>query len=278
MRIGVLCKKAEYAHSTPVMESMFSLLRRRGVDVETIIPEEHLIDVAAVQPHCDIYILRPGIELALSLAGVLHDKGAHTLNNYPACAIVQDKVRVTHRLIEAGIPTARSFVTGNLKHAMDLLQKPIIVKPHRGSYGEGIRILQQGDATDEFAQGGHFVQEYLPNNGVDIKVYVIGDEVMAIRRPFPAHSFEEKIGTPFKLEPYIEHLALAVGKIFDLKIYGLDIIESNNRLYVIDVNFFPGFVGVCDAAEKLSEYVHTYAFAAECRAEPALASASKLRR
>lgn len=255
MRVGFLCKRAEYAHSTPVMEDVFSRLRRYGIDIECIIPEEHLIDLASVHPICDLYVIRPGVELALSLAGALHDEGAPTLNKFPSCVVVQDKVRVTRALLRAGIPTARSFVTGTLRGALAHTRAPIIVKPHRGSYGEGVRVVQDAEEHDDCVRGGCFVQEYLPNTGYDLKVYVIGEEVMAIRRPFPANTYEDKIGQPVVIDSYVEQLALQIGRLFDLQVYGIDIIETPRGLCVIDVNFFPGFVGVPNAAEKLAVYI-----------------------
>jgi len=256
MKIGFLMKRAEYAHSTPVMEDVFKHLRKKGVKVQTIVPEEQLIDLGAIRPTLDLYVLRPGIELGLSLAGILHDQGANLLNTFPASTLVQDKVRVTHRLLEDSIPTARSFVAGDLKQAFDALRNSLIVKPHRGSYGEGIRVFHEHDELPKAGErGGHFVQEYHRNSGEDLKVYVIGDQVFAVRRKFPAHSYEDKLGVPVEVDDYLRTIALRIGQLFGLQVYGIDCIDTDRGLLVIDVNFFPGFVGVPNAAKYLSAYI-----------------------
>lgn len=260
MRVGFIMKKQEYAHSTPIMEDLMSRLRRRGVKVNTLVPEEHLIDLNALRVENDLYILRPGVELSLSLAGMLHDLGARILNSFEASAYVQDKARVTRKLLHHGIPTARSYITGRIDHAFAALNgEPLIVKPHRGSYGEGIQILKNNSDYENSIKGGYFVQEFLKTSGHDLKVYVIGNKVFGLKRKFPASSFSEKLGSPTKISPEVESLALRIGALFNLQIYGIDFVESSDGVYVIDVNYFPGFIGVANATTVLADYIIRFA-------------------
>ncbi|MGH9799104.1 MAG: hypothetical protein ACRD82_01970 [Blastocatellia bacterium] len=41
--------------------------------------------------------------------------------------------------------------------------------------------------------------------------------------------------------------------------YGLDIIESDRGPYVVDVNYFPGYKGVPNAAGLIADYIDDYA-------------------
>ena len=260
MRIGFIMKKQEYAHSTPIMQDLFSQLRKRGFLVNTLVPEEHLIDLDTLRVDNDLYILRPGVELALSLAGMLHDQGANILNCYEACAYVQDKARVTKKLLHHQIPTAKSYIAGSISNALEELDgSPVIVKPHRGSYGEGIQIIHPGTNFEDSAKGGYFIQQLLKSSGHDLKVYVIGNKVFGLRRKFPASSFSEKLGDPVSVSDEIRRSALKIGKLFNLQVYGIDYIESDEGAYVIDINFFPGFIGVKDATKYLAEYIYHYA-------------------
>lgn len=260
MKVAVISKRSEYAHSTPVMETMYGLLRKRGVNIELIVPERDLIDLAKLEVNHDLYLLRPGVELGLSIAGILHRKGAHILNDYHACCIVQDKAQVSHDLIMHDIPTARSFISGHPEQVMEHLDRhPVIVKPHRGSYGEGIHILGHEDNRTQHSWSGVFVQQYKKTFNDDLKVYVIGKQVMAVRRKFPAQSYSEKIGTPTIVDESISEIALKVGEIFKLDIFGIDIIETDEGPLVIDVNYFPGFIGVPKAPEMLANYIFEYA-------------------
>jgi len=253
-------KKQEYAHSTPIMRELFRQLQKRGANITTLVPEQHLIDLKSLKVENDLYILRPGVELALSLAGMLHDQGARILNNYDACAYVQDKARVTRKLLQHNIPTAKSYITGNIKVALDDLNgEPVIVKPHRGSYGEGIQIIHKESYFPKEEKGGYFVQQLLKSSGQDLKVYVIGKKVFALRRKFPATSFKEKLGVPVPINSDVKKIALSIGKLFNLQIYGIDFIESDDGVYVIDINYFPGFIGVQNATIYLADYIIKYA-------------------
>jgi len=253
-------KKREYAHSTPIMQELIARLRKRGIKVNTLVPEQHLIDLKSLTVENDLYILRPGVELALSLAGMLHDLGARILNQYEACAYVQDKARVTRKLLQYDVPTARSYIAGNVKRAVEELNgAPVIIKPHRGSYGEGIQIVDKGTPFPKEAKGGFFVQQLLKSSGQDLKVYVIGKKVFALRRKFPATSFKDKLGVATPISNEVKNIALSIGKLFNLQIYGIDFIETDDGAYVIDINYFPGFIGVDNATSHLADYIVNYA-------------------
>lgn len=259
MNVAFISKRSEYAHSTPVMERMFELLRKRGVEVGLIVPERDLIDLGSLEVNYDLYLLRPGVELGLSIAGILHRKGARILNDYVACTIVQDKAQVAHDLLVHGIPTARSFITGHPAQVMEYLDShPVIIKPHRGSYGHGVHVLDHQDVDSHGTYSGVFVQQYKRPFDDDLKVYVIGKHVTAIRRKFPAQNYDDKIGRPVMIDEATREIALKVGEIFNLDIYGLDIIETDEGPLVIDVNYFPGFIGVPNAPEMLANFICDY--------------------
>lgn len=256
MKLGIISKRNEYTHSTPVMEEMVSLLHQAGIQVERIVPEEESIDLARIGVACDGYAIRPGIEHGLSLAGILHDQGARLINSYPATALLIDKLQVTQRLLAAGLPSPRSYITGDpaeLQRALGGI--PLIIKPHRGSYGQGIRVLHPGGEIEAQVRGGYFVQEFLPSDGVVLKVYVIGNEVQATRRTYPARNYEEKFGVPCPVSGRVRDIAQRIGELFGLEIYGIDCIETDSGPQIIDVNYFPGFIGVANAPALLADFL-----------------------
>jgi ribosomal protein S6--L-glutamate ligase len=102
------------------------------------------------------------------------------------------------------------------------------------------------------------VQEHVPGTGEDLKVYVVGDQVFAVRKPFSELSFTVP-GRPVPVTPEVRDIALRCGEAMGLGLYGLDIIESPDGPFVVDVNYFPGYKGVPGAAAAIAEYIDAQA-------------------
>jgi ribosomal protein S6--L-glutamate ligase len=113
-----------------------------------------------------------------------------------------------------------------------------------------VTALEIAEAHDSF----FLAQRYAENSGFDIKVYVTGREVYAaIARQSVLHGETQERFIP--LTPALRKLALDVGKIFGLDIYGIDVVETPQGLAVLDINDFPSFGGVPRAVVRISEYV-----------------------
>ena len=50
-------------------------------------------------------------------------------------------------------------------------------------------------------------------------------------------------------------LRIQSGDAFGIDLYGLDIVVSDDREYVVDINTFPGFKGVSGAGRLLADYI-----------------------
>src|SRR5688572_20422674 len=260
MKIAILMFRHAPTRMSPIMPEVVRLLTERGEQVEVIYPEEQLMDGSRVYVEHDLYVLKSGTELALSLAGALHAAGATILNPYPVTAMLRDKVISSHVLRRAGIPYPDTFITVHPKHLAPLLDEgPLVLKPYRGSQGRGVYVIWDPDQLDNVNHEGGliFAQRYYRPEGRDLKIYVIGGQVFGVRRTWPAHSYEEKLGEPFTIAPEVHDIALRCGKAFGLELYGLDIILHEGKPYVVDVSSFPGFKGVPDAALRLADYIYS---------------------
>ncbi|MBI5649374.1 MAG: hypothetical protein HZC40_02840, partial [Chloroflexi bacterium] len=74
MKIGWIADRLN-----PNFETAIALLRTRGAQVELIRPEQQPFDLATVRVQQDLYVLKSGTPLGMSLAGTLHTLGAKTL-------------------------------------------------------------------------------------------------------------------------------------------------------------------------------------------------------
>jgi ribosomal protein S6--L-glutamate ligase len=99
------------------------------------------------------------------------------------------------------------------------------------------------------------LQEEVPSDGLDLKLYVVGDWVAAIRRPFPARTEAEKRGQPAEVPTAIREAALACGSVLGLELYGVDVMTSGSSFWVVDVNAFPSYRGVDEGPERVAGYL-----------------------
>jgi len=263
MRIAFLLTRRVPPVPSPVLREVFALLERRGHAVEAGIPEERLARADTLELAADLYVLKSHTELALSLAGVLHDRGAALLNPYAGCLAAQDKITAVRRLRASGVPAPATWVTGDLRLAAPLLDDgPLVVKPHRGHRGAGVHVVRTPAqlAALPTPPVPVVVQRYVPGPGEDLKVYVVADEVFAVRKPFTADSFT-RAGRPAPVPGAVREIAARTRAAFGLDLFGLDLIESPAGPVVVDVNYFPGYKGVPGVAPRIAEVVAAYAHA-----------------
>lgn len=238
-----------------------SILRERGHQVVSSIPEEDLASQHELPSDCDLYLLKSYTELALSLAGALSTAGARLINPYEGCAAARNKIVCYQVLKHAQIPVPRAWITGEPALLKALAQQcPLIVKPYMGWRGEGIRIVrnERDAASLPPLVSPVLVQEYIENSGEDLRVYVAGEEVFGIRKRFSSNSFAKE-GDPVPVSREVREIALRCGRVFGMQLYGIDIVEGASGPYVIDVNYFPGYKGVRDAAGVVAGCVESHA-------------------
>lgn len=246
---------------SPVLVEVFELLRGRGFEVDGGIAEEIVVQADYVHVAHDIYLLKSHTELALSLAGSLDAQGANLLNPYTACAATQNKIVASRLLRAAGVPIPRTWVTGDLDLLRSIAEEgPLIVKPHRGHRGVGIHLVRTPRDLSglPLAEGPIMAQEYIDGADEDVKVYVVGDDVFAVRKPFSPTSFTVP-GRPSAVNPELRAIAVRCGRALGLGLYGLDVVEGSNGPVVVDVNYFPGYKGVPGIAPLIADYIERYA-------------------
>jgi len=258
-RIGFIMLSHPQARNSPIMPEVVRLLTEWGTKVQVIHPERQLLDLSRLRVEQDLYILKARTDMALSVAGCLHAQGAAILNPYPVSVMLRDKIITARVLQQAGVPTPKSYMASHPRQLSRLLEEgPLVVKPYRGSGGEGVRIVWDADELDSLPidHEPFFAQRYHRPDGLDRKIYAIKGQVFGVMRPWPAKSYEEKLGEPFPITPELREIALRCGEAFGIDLYGIDIIVSAGAPLVVDVSSFPGFKGVPDAALRLADFIN----------------------
>ncbi len=258
MKLGIVMMRNPPTRLSPIMPTVIELLEEWGARVEAIYPDETLTGLSELAAANDLYVLKSGTELALSVGGALHAAGATTLNPYPVAAMCRDKVVATRMLQQAGVPTPETYVTTHPSELAPLLDEgPLVVKPYRGTQGRGVHVVWDPDQLDALSlrDGLLFAQRYHEPDGRDRKIYCIGGHVFGVKRVWPARTYTDKLGEPFTITPGLREIALRCGRAFGIEVFGIDVIESGGRPIVVDISSFPGFKGVPDAALRLADYI-----------------------
>jgi ribosomal protein S6--L-glutamate ligase len=261
MRLCVLAVRRVPPVPSPVLLDAYARLRGAGVEVETVVMEEVVLRADALRARHDLYVLKSHTQLSLSVAGVLAEQGVRMLNPYASCVTTQNKIVASQRLRRAGVPIPPGWVTGELQRLKAVVsQRPLIVKPYQGHRGAGVSLAREPSALDAIPdpEVPMLAQEWVAGPGEDLKVYVVGEAVCAVRKPFSADSFA-RAGVPCAVDPEVRDIALRCGRAFGLGLYGLDLIEGPDGPVVVDLNYFPGYKGVPGAGALIAEYVLGYA-------------------
>jgi ribosomal protein S6--L-glutamate ligase len=261
-----LCFIVEERYEHDVMPgAVIEVLQSWGHQVDVLRPNGMVADLwdlfLTESGRYDAFVLKtvsdgPGQSI-LDAAGAA---GLTTVNDYRAIRMARDKAVAAVRARAAGIPFPNTYFASRT----DLLEQipadmyPLVIKPNNGS---SLKDVYRVDSPAELAEldiddsGDLLAQPYLPNPGHDIKLYNTGDGIFATVKRSPLHPGAEVVEEQIEVTPELRELALAVGRAFGLDIYGLDVVETPDGYTVLDINDFPGFGKVLDAAERLARTV-----------------------
>ncbi len=257
MRIAVISSKVN-----SVTSEMMEKLTGKGVKVRLICPEKQVTDLTKICVEDDLYIIKSVGHLGLGLAGALYAAGARMLNPYPAVALIKHKVVITQILHSAGVPVPATHTATDPAAFLPLLERnTLIAKPFDGNRGQGIEIIQTPDELMN-VQFGEFlmVQKYCQPDEPDrfIKAYYLDGQIFFIKRWWSNSKRYGKEGELIEASAGLTEIVTKCAEILDLKLFGLDIVISQERPYVVDVQEFGSFVGVPQASTRLAEFIFSH--------------------
>ncbi len=246
-----------------------------GHTVDVLEPQETVTCLSTLGTQgYDAYVLKavadgPGMSILEAAEAI----GIPTINNSRAIRLVRDKAVAAAFAHAHGLPMPKTYFVAHPRLLAQIPQEdyPLVVKPSNGSSCRDIYRLNSPSDLEIFqamepGESFFLAQRYAENTGFDIKIYVTGREVYAaIAKKSPLHTEVQEKFIP--LTPTLRKLALDVGKIFGLDIYGIDVVETAHGYAVLDINDFPSFGGVPRAVMRISEYVLHAAKRAEMQRE-----------
>lgn len=183
--------------------------------------------------------------------------GVRLFNNIGAVELCGDKCRTYEMLKDYPQPDTiiypktffpdEKFFGEFTDYVADRLSLPIVAKLAEGSQGREVYLLESREEITAFQRLNyarpHLYQKYiLESRGRDIRVFVVGDNVVASMLRENPDDFRSNIalgGHASKYEPRneIKDMCVSVSKLLGLDFAGVDILIGKNREpYICEVN------------------------------------------
>ncbi|NLB97064.1 MAG: hypothetical protein GX785_15310 [Armatimonadetes bacterium] len=125
------------------------------------------------------------IDMQFEVFELLETLGIPVLNPASALSAAESKPVTLFRLHRAGLPIPRTLVTQRVETALEQVRAlgTAVIKPLFGALGIGVERVTWSDAPERVQASldqwrAICVQEYVPCDGRDIRVFVVGGEVL----------------------------------------------------------------------------------------------------
>jgi len=199
----------------------------------------------------------------LDILRVIEEYGIRLINSRDSLEIASDKFLTSVFLEKHNIPTPKTIICEDPHDALQMYEElggDVIIKPLFGSKGIGIsRLNDRGFAENVILTLGQlnevfYLQEFIEHYNRDIRIFVIGNEAIAgmyrVSDNWKTNVYAGAEVKPLELTDELIKLAVKSAQVTKTEIAGVDILESEEGYYVIEVNSIPGFT----ALQKVTDF------------------------
>ena len=186
----------------------------------------------------------------------LQARGIRVLNPPRAAEVCIDKYLASALLDAAGLrvpPTVVCQTADAALEAFAALGGDVVIKPVFGSEGRGmVRVSDPEMAwrtfrTLERTQSVLYLQQFIPHPGWDLRIFVIGGELVAGMRRHARDDWRTNVAQGGRAEvvmPGLEEVRIAVraAEAVGASVAGVDLLpDAHGGWYVVEVNAVPGW-------------------------------------
>lgn len=263
IRLGVLV-----SHLRMEEKLILQAGRKRGIDIEPIFDRKLVLDLSNITGDAgsafsyDVVLDRSVVHSrALYTLKSFESWGVPTLNKSSATQVCDDKGLCSLALGQAGVPTPRTLLAFSIESALEaceILGYPAVFKPVTGSWGrllakangpkQARALLEQKVTLGSYHHALFYVQEYQEKPGRDIRVFVVGDRVLAASYRSADHWITNTArgasSSQCPITPQIEEIVLQACHSVGARLAGVDLIETYDGYTVLEVNTGGEFHGL----------------------------------
>lgn len=199
----------------------------------------------------------------MDVLGRLEVSGTPVVNSARAIETAVDKYLASAKLEAAGLTVPRTIACQTVDMAMNAfhdLGGSVVIKPLFGSEGRGIdRIDDEALALRAFKmleQLGAviYLQEFIAHEGRDLRLLVIGQQVVGMRRCNPldwrTNVSRGAATEPLEVTSELGEIALRAAGAVGAQIAAVDVLPGRDgKLYAIEVNAVPGWKALAPTAQ-----------------------------
>ena len=269
LRLAVLSRGPRLYSTRRLVEEA----KKRGIDVFVADPMKFSLYVAdgsidiqymgepfisdAVIPRIGHSITKHGVAVLRHLEHL----GIWTANSGQGIIQSRDKLHASQILARNKIPVPKTTYVRDIidvESAIDFVGGfPVVIKVTQGTQGQGVFLRHTLHEACSLVQGllltgrSVLVQEYIAeSHGKDIRALVVGDRVVAsMRRRARGREFRSNYhlnGTVEKVElsDEFKEQACRAARVLGLHVAGVDLLEAEHGLLVLEVNSSPGLEGI----------------------------------
>ncbi len=193
----------------------------------------------------------------LDILRAIEEYGIRLINSRESLEIASDKFLTSVFLEKHNIPTPKTIICEDPHDALKMYEElggDVILKPLFGSKGIGIsRLNDKGFAENVIISLGHlnevfYLQQFIEHYNRDIRIFVIGNKAIAgmyrVSNNWKTNVYAGAEVKPLEITKELKELAIKSAQVTKTEIAGVDILESEEGYYVIEVNSIPGFMAL----------------------------------
>ncbi|HEX5810040.1 MAG TPA: lysine biosynthesis protein LysX [Anaerolineales bacterium] len=275
LRIGIL-----YSRVRVEEKWIFGALEKRGIDYDRLDDRAIHFDLSDPGPwqQYDAVIERSiSYNSGLYALRLLNAFGVPTVNTAEVAEVCGDKLMTSALLARDGIPQPRNATAFTPEAALEAIEAfgyPVVLKPVVGSWGRLLAKINDRDAAEAVLEhkstlgsvqhSVFYIQEYIEKPGRDIRVIVIGENVLTAMYRKSEHWITNTArggeGELCPLTPEIEDLSLRAARSVGGGVLAVDLVEHPERgLIVNEINHTMEFhtmqpLSGIDIAGEIVEY------------------------